>query len=105
MSDRFDANERTDPAEHADPIENAEHADPIEPIESTEPTEPIESIEPSLAIERIDPDDRIDQRDGVAHSRRRSARAGVYARVACFLMRPGGFEPPTRGLEVRRSVH
>ena len=26
--------------------------------------------------------------------------------VTCrtFMMRPGGFEPPTRGLEVRRSV-
>jgi hypothetical protein len=22
-----------------------------------------------------------------------------------FMVRPGGFEPPTRGLEVRRSVH
>ena len=37
----------------------------------------------------------------------RSAPANAPARhrSLCTHMRPGGFEPPTRGLEVRRSVH
>ncbi len=28
-----------------------------------------------------------------------------YLGLQAFKVRPGGFEPPTRGLEVRRSVH
>lgn len=54
MFDRFDAKERADAAEPAEPIERTEQA---------EPTDPIESTEPSLAIERIEPEDPRDQRE------------------------------------------
>jgi hypothetical protein len=55
-----DANESTDAAEPAEPMESTEQAEPTEPIERTEPTEPIERIDPSLAIERSEALERSD---------------------------------------------
>jgi hypothetical protein len=55
-----DANESTDAADPAEPMESTEQAEPTEPIERTEPTEPIERIDPSLAIERSEALERGD---------------------------------------------
>ena len=63
MTERLEANDNADVAEHAEPIDRAEQAEPTDPIEQTEPTDPIESTDPSLAIERTEPRDHSDQRE------------------------------------------
>jgi hypothetical protein len=53
-------NDRIDPTDNDEPIENAETADPIDAMERKEPTEPTDSTEPRDPIDKTEFSDQSD---------------------------------------------